>query len=69
MFPPRRILLGNGLSVYAGHFVAPFRAVQVAQLDYLCLALELVAIISIAVVGWRLGASGRRFERRIKHRA
>ena len=69
MFPPRRIVLGNGLSVYAGHFTAALPSPQTVQPDYLCLTLELVAIVAIAAIGWKLGASGRRFERRIQHRS
>ncbi len=56
MFPPSRITLANGSSVYAGHFVAPSAQVSVL-LDYTCLGLELVAILAIAAVGWKLAES------------
>lgn len=56
MFPPSRITLANGSSVYAGHFVASHATVPV-QVDYLCLGLELVAILAIASIGLKLAES------------
>jgi hypothetical protein len=53
MFPPSRITLANGSSVYAGHFVASSAPIAV-QIDFTCLALELVAIIAIASIGLKL---------------
>ena len=57
MFPPSRMVLGNGLTVYAGHFFSAVPAPAALQVDFAWLALELVTIVAIAVVGWNLGAA------------
>ena len=57
MFPPSRIALGNGLTVYAGHLFAPLSAAAATQTDFGWLAVELLAIVGLAVVGWTLGPS------------
>jgi len=56
MFPPSRILLANGSSVYAGHFVAHDPLVNV-QVDYICLVVELIAVIAVAAIGWKFAES------------
>ena len=55
MFPPSRMVLGNGLTVYAGHFFSAVPAPVALQVDFPWLALELVTIVAIAVIGWNLG--------------
>ena len=57
MFPPSRIALGTGLTVYAGHLFAPISAAAATQTDFGWLAVELLAIVGLAVVGWNLGPS------------
>ena len=54
MFPPTRIALGNGLTVYAGHLFTPLSAPTVVQVDFGWLAVELLAIVALAVIGWNL---------------
>lgn len=56
MFPPSRITLANGSSVYAGHFVPSHAAVAI-QVDYTGLGLELVAILALASIGLKLAES------------
>jgi hypothetical protein len=64
MFPPCRVALGNGLTLYVGHvFWSPSERVLV-QLDGVCLAVELAAILVIAIIGWKLGTVDRRRTRR-----
>ncbi len=60
MFPPSRMVLGNGLTVYAGHFFSAVPAPAALQVDFAWLALELVTIVAIAVVGWNLSATNQR---------
>ena len=61
MFPPSRMVLGNGLTVYAGHFFSPIPTPAALQVDFPWLALELITIVAIAAVGWNLvGAANRR---------
>jgi len=60
MFPPSRMVLGNGLTVYAGHFFSAVPAPAALQVDFPWLALELVTIVAIAAVGWNLGAANQR---------
>ena len=57
MFPPSRIALGGGLTVYAGHLFTPLSAAAATQTDFGWLGVELLAIIGLAVIGWRLGPS------------
>ena len=57
MFPPSRMVLGNGLTVYAGHFFSAIPAPAALEVDFAWLALELVTIVAIAAVGWNLGAA------------
>jgi len=57
MFPPSRMVLGNGLTVYAGHFFSAVPAPAALQVDFPWLALELLTIVTIAAVGWNLGAA------------
>ena len=59
MFPPSRIALGNGFAVYAGHFFAPLPAPAAIQIDFGWLAIELLAIVALAVIGWKLDPAGR----------
>ena len=59
MFPPSRIALGNGLAVYAGHFFAPLSVPAAVQVDFGWLAIELLAIVAMAVIGWKLDPAGR----------
>jgi hypothetical protein len=56
MFPPSRIALGSGLTVYAGHLFAPMSGAA-TQTDFGWLGVELLAIIGLAVIGWNLGSS------------
>ena len=60
MFPPSRMLLGNGLTVYAGHFFSPVPTPAALQVDFPWLALELITIVAIAAVGWSLGGAANR---------
>jgi hypothetical protein len=55
MFPPTRIALGNGLTVYAGHFFTPLSMPAATQVDFGWLAVELLAILALGVIGWNLG--------------
>jgi hypothetical protein len=59
MFPPSRIALGNGFAVYAGHFFAPLSAPAAIQVDFGWLAIELLAIVAMAVIGWKLDPAER----------
>jgi hypothetical protein len=54
------MVLGNGLTVYAGHFFSAVPAPAALQVDFAWLALELVTIVAIAVVGWNLDATNQR---------
>ncbi|MDB5811105.1 MAG: hypothetical protein JWN94_3227 [Betaproteobacteria bacterium] len=64
MFPPCRVPLGNGLTVYAGHVFWSPSVRALAQVDFLCLGVELAAILVIAIVGWKLGFVDRRLTKR-----
>ena len=66
MFPPSRIALGSGLTVYAGHLFAPVFGAA-TQTDFGWLAVELLAIIGLSVIGWNLGPS--RFEETDSHQS
>ena len=56
MFPPSRMVLGNGLTVYAGHFFR--RSPRPRHFRSISLARARIAHDStIAVVGWNLGAA------------
>lgn len=57
MFPPSRIALGNGLTVYAGHFFTPLAVPAVAQVDFGWLGIELLAILALGIIGWNLRTS------------
>ena len=59
MFPPSRLALGNGFTVYAGHFFAPLSVPAAIQVDFGWLAIELLAIVALAVIGWKLDPTGR----------
>jgi hypothetical protein len=59
MFPPSRIALGSGLTVYAGHLFAPLSAAAATQTDFGWLGVELLAIVGLAVIGWNLAPSPR----------
>lgn len=59
MFPPSRMVFGNGLTVYAGHFFAPLSMPAAAHVDFAWLAAELLAIIALAIIGWNLEAANR----------
>jgi hypothetical protein len=59
MFPPSRIALGNGFTVYAGHFFAPLSMPAAVQVDFGWLAIELFAIVALAVIGWKLDPTVR----------
>ena len=60
MFPPSRMVLGNGLTVYAGHFFSAVLTSAALQVDFPWLALELITIVAIAAVGWSLGGAANR---------
>ena len=57
MFPPSRMVLGNGLTVYAGHYFSALPAPAALEVDFPWLALELLTTVAIAAVGWNLGAA------------
>ena len=61
VFPPIRIALAGSFAVYAGHAYMPFPAAGAVRVDYIRLALELLAIIVAAIASWCMGAvAGRR---------
>ncbi len=62
MFPPVRVAIGNGIDIYAGHIYMPLSTASAVQVDFMWLAVELLAIVAAAVVGWRIAttAGGRR---------
>jgi hypothetical protein len=62
MFPPVRVAIGNGVDFYAGHAYMPLSTAGAVQIDFMWLAVELLAIVAAAVMGWRIGtrAGGRR---------
>jgi hypothetical protein len=55
MFPPVRVAIGNGLDIYAGHAYMPLSSEVRVQVDFMWLALELLAIVAAAVVSWCIG--------------
>ncbi len=62
MFPPVRVVIGDGLDIFAGHAFMPLQTMGAVQVDFMWLAVELLLIVAAAVVGWRIGtpAGGRR---------
>lgn len=67
MFPPVRIAIGDGFRIYAGHaHLQLLTAGTAVQIDFMWLAVELLMIVAVAVVGWRIGtpeSGGRRSAR------
>jgi len=57
MFPPVRVAIGQGVDIYAGHAYMPLPAAGAVQVDFLWLALELLAIIAAAVAAWHFGTA------------
>lgn len=55
MFPPFRVAIGDSLDIYAGHTYVPQSMPGAVQVDFVWLAVELLAIIAAAVAGWRIG--------------
>jgi hypothetical protein len=55
MFPPVRVAIENGLDIYAGHAFMPLPPELTVQVDFMWLAVELLAIVAAAVVSWRIG--------------
>src|SRR3954468_10841291 len=64
LFPPCRVALDNGLTVYVGHVFWSPSARAAMQIDAVCLAIEIAAILVAAVVGWKLGIPDQRRTKR-----
>jgi hypothetical protein len=64
MFPPVKVAIGQSLALFAGHLYAPWPAAGAAQVNFAELALELLAIVALAALGWhaitRAGAAPSR---------
>lgn len=62
MFPPVRVAVGDDIDIYAGHIYMPLSTASAMQVDFIWLAVELLAIVAAAVMGWRIATTtgGRR---------